>query len=729
MNLGLKKYIYHYMQNCLQAGIGYVNPKTEEKSDNPADNLYFVILLYQQIGKEGFNLSCTYSKYDRASRFEFGYGIRINYAIKMDLPNYGKIVVHHADGSESMYQSKEDDTYICYEDYSQIKLENGIYYLYDKYGNKMKLRSRNSYDTVCINYPQSIEYANGTKLLFHCTRFSWNDTERIEAIESNKENASVEFQYKDESTDIVQSICIYKWGKLYHKIDFEYNQNYLSKVIHYENILQANGEFELVEQYTCEYQFNLDSENNIRIKNAKEKIYVTYLFNSSNKNLKQILTSREEITSNNSIKVNLSRNENEEYCEKYVPKITNETYGTYEKYYYKILPEGLSSADIYIQEESKLSYVVNENYEVVKYYYNNNELFAKSLPIYCKEEKFTNLIQNGYFTNGLMYWTKSGEGNMIVTSELPNQYRKHNKEILGTYSLELRCQSDSKSVKATQEVKVEYLPDEELVFMFWSCLAQDFISVEKESYVMLHFFQDNIFIETMKIIVPISQSYEFNPYRIKKDYSFNKIKVEVVVEGNQGYHFGGFGLQYCNFGVEFQYDQYGNVTKQITGSNETKIEYNAANLPSKVITSKGNDEVIMQYDEKQNVTSISISNKMTILNTYDDKNNLTERKINTIDGNISFEQTFNSQNQVITQKDHDEFSTTYTYDTSEFSRLNEITFPDNIRQKYSYNNQGLLKKFIIEHTPNQDYMTYNYNLSNQLAKADCNNQQQIINNK
>ena len=488
--------------------------------------------------------------------------------------------IMNQDGSTDVFNKIYNNNYLNNENYLRIEDKSDHRLLMDKYFNKYY------YILPTVNssyYPYRIENHNGDSF-----NLNIEYPNKINSITNNKGETAY-FIYENGK---VKSIEIKNHNVLIFKISFDYLDNYLRKVTY------NNGKVNL---YSIQLLLNvnpIEIINDLTLSRGKYTIV--------NNRVNEYINGYDG-SYIGGVKVNI------DYADMYT---------TIKDY---------RSNNIYCFDANNLPVLhIDDKLRTTSYTYGEYNRLESISDI--QENRYeianeNNLLKNGYFKvilDNKNNWSKIGDGVFeIITNTSNDNYIN-----LGNH---LKITNKTTYSSIYQYIYIKGSSHNYFTFTLWAKKLFDLSNgtnvkikvgfhkdlkpgTEEVSFKEIDFSSNNSNYQW------IYKTFEVYP---EGDYDFISVKI-TVMGANTSYIFNAIQLYQKPFGVFYEYNGVGNITKQRYGLFENKISYSSNNIP---IQTLNEDSTIANYiyDNNGNIIRAELENDLIVNRVYADNNLINEK--------------------------------------------------------------------------------------------------------
>ena len=206
--------------------------------------------------------------------------------------------------------------------------------------------------------------------------------------------------------------------------------------------------------------------------------------------------------------------------------------------------------------------------------------------------------------------------------------------------------------------------------------------------------------------------------------SFSNITLTIKLVGNAEIEIGGIKVTNKEFASFYNYDGQGNTSEMGTGNQTVNMAYGNNNLPSKSI---GVDSTYFdyEYDAYGNLIKAETAYGAKIENQYDsvNKSNLISNKVTNKDNTkiLETKKTYTNDGRFVASS-IDELGNVIKYDEYDaFGKIKKITNALNIVSQFTYNDDGTLRKILLDDGIDSSGASYIYDTKKRLSKVQLDN--------
>ena len=669
--LGIKSFLNYVTCDVGSAGKVYIYPKHKDLDVN---DMYVLIPIYNSTNIDKINVNLIYSKATRNSyqgsstssytfNNEFGCGIKLDSRIEMSFQN-GKVIKINPDGSNTeYYQTENQNIYIELENYTKYDKTNHQIIYSD--GKVINLDIKEN-ATTFKGYPSLVKYSDGSTLTYKVN----STTHLLEEIESNY-NKKVSFIYNNQT--FVKKVIV-SADEVLEEIYFEYRDNHLIRITRkniVKNIIYGLHEYGLHPKERERFKINNYYENKYLQCIRGDSTYIEKIWESAFP-----ITSQMESQLNN-VKVTTISVDNKLL----VTKI-KEKRGSLRELYFD---RADFSTNLEYYKAAQMNYeIVNKKY-IISYYYSNLNIVGTSSPQLINKDLITNnLVNNGYFENGMTKWLKQ-KGNVSVVNENAGMDTSHPSYCLGDKVLSVKNGTVTQTIDLSNNCINSH---EEYVFSFFS--AQKTYDTEQNAKVTLKMYSKNKVVLEKILIPQVLRSYTYNITNISSSKVIDKIEIIINVSNNSIYYFDGFLITKGK--TIYSSDYQGNTTTITSGNYAKNIIYNSDNNPVYIWDNYGNI-TSNTYDRTTNRKNVVLEQKVNKDNyTYDYEYYPNTEKVKTKTVTKDYEvkeiTKYDESSRIISVVTNNCYKTEYEYD--DLDRITKIIYYENddliTTKEYNYSN-------------------------------------------
>ena len=687
MGTGLKNFTKNFN---FRVGKNEININTNKEHANTI----LVIPLYESNYTDPVNLSLYFSLNDTELCTEFGNGMRLNYYKDFDVSNYSVITLNDCDFSQatfflnnSLYKHVSNETTNYIDRYSP---STSLDYT-DIHGNKSKFQFNEHFimhNSGMYKYPYEVYSKKGNYNKYEIT-YNYNEDNYKTVIGSITGNSGEKAEFiKDDVTDLITRIDIYRLSSngynLYETIRLSYTNGYLTEIT---NVLKGNNN----STYTTIIDYN-ESLNYLSIKDNKTLEFIRLDLNNDKKVIK--------VTEGYDSSYENGRYFDINYISNYLTEITDYNNRTVKHHFRKTSTNKYVS--VYDSDDTCISrYYKYDDVSLFLLYDSGNVINSLNIE--------NNIIISGFGESTLDF---NSETHLYIETVYDNVF---NEEFYGNaYIL------NSSNTWMEQVINYSGKRRDQLVFSLWGKDKYEVPTNNIKAKAIVAFYNDGAYIQHEQIIFkdPLDNfTWNFESIPITMKESYNKIEVRLeLIYTEITYLFSGLTLINKSYNSKYEYNDDLILEKKTTNGISTGFEYGDNYLVK--YEYKDDSYLSYTYDNSHNLILQSSSKGLKKLFTYDDKNNVTDIKIETVNGSNKYILTKNvynenenlSLNHEVIKETYNEEHRKLTYDYDLFTRrLNTITNEINTVNSYTYNDYDYIREVSINRGVNSETNEVIYN--------------------
>ena len=351
--------------------------------------------------------------------------------------------------------------------------------------------------------------------------------------------------------------------------------------------------------------------------------------------------------------------------------------------------------------------------------HSQGEVFFDDFQMVSPHRTSYNLIQNGYFdgeTSSLpIGWTPSNNyhyQDRLVESYMTEPFDK----ILGSKNMMLTGEFN-KLKTLTNHLAISGGAGEEFTLVAWAkgySLETDIFRI-KAIIEYPGFDNDILYFDFSKE----TTNWQMLLRNITTGKPYIGITISIEHNGPNTVNFDSIQLYKDASGKHYNYDEKGNLVDQMHSDKvKSSLDYDKDNKVTKSVD-PSSDTYSYTYGDNDKLTQISDAKGNKITFSYDDNGNRTKSEIDSTEGKLTFEQTFNNQNKVKSTKDELGNTSLITYDSKD--RVYKETNAKGVVKTSNYDAYDNLVQLIQSKDGISTAHTYAYNSDQSLKSITTDN--------